>query len=63
MQNSVMVKREIVKNVKDNPKMFQKYVQAKVKGKPRILDFYRGTAKHGKTESELKKFETLADQF
>ena len=41
-KNTKKVKeREIARNVKDNPKMFWKYVQAKVKSIPRIPDLYK----------------------
>ena len=55
--------RETARNVKDNLKMFWKYVQAKVKNMPRIPDLYKSTAEDGKTESDLEKAEILAEQF
>lgn len=64
-QNAVKLKeKEITRNVKDNPKVvFWKYVQSKVKGKPKIPDLYKGTPEDGKTDSDFEKAETLANQF
>lgn len=45
--------------MKDNPKIFGKYVQTKVKSKPKIPDSYRDTAEDRSTDSDLKMTENL----
>lgn len=63
-RNAVKVKeREIAKNVKENPKVFWKYVQSKTKSKSRIPELYKGTAEERRTENDLEKAEVLSEQF
>lgn len=55
-RNAVKFKeKEIAKNVKENPKVFCKYVQSKVKSKPRIPDLQKGTAEDVKLKMNRRK--------
>ena len=63
-RNAVKSKeKDIARHVKDNPKMFWKYVQSKTINKPRIPELYRNNDKLLKTSSDLEKAEALAEQF
>ena len=59
-RNAVKVKeKETAKNVKENPKVFWKYVQSKVKSKPRIPDLQKGIAEDGADVQRLYEVHTL----
>lgn len=55
--------QEIARNVKDNPKVFWKYIQSKTRTKSRIPELYVDADKRAKTVSDKEKVEVLAEKF
>ena len=55
--------RLITENVKDNPKIFWKHVQTKVRTKSRVSDLYVDEEKKEKAVNSKEKAEVLASFF
>ena len=55
--------KEIAKHVKENPKIFWKYVMSKTRCKSRIGHSYKDAGKTGKVTSDTEKADILSKQF
>ncbi len=63
-RNAVKLKeKEIAKHVKENPKIFWKYVMSKTRTKSRIGDLYVDVGKAIKATSDQEKANILSEQF
>ena len=63
-RNAVKLKeREIATHVKDNPKIFWKYVTSKTRTKSRIGDLYKNEQSLSKGTSDKEKADILSEQF
>ncbi|KAK4298600.1 hypothetical protein Pmani_029051 [Petrolisthes manimaculis] len=63
-RNAVKVKeKEVARHVKDNPKIFWKYVASKTRLKPNISELYKNNEKRIMTEGNKDKACVLSDQF
>ncbi|KAK4295308.1 hypothetical protein Pmani_032120 [Petrolisthes manimaculis] len=63
-RNAVKVKeKEVARHVKDNPKIFWKYVASKTRLKPNISELYKNNEKTIMTEGNKDKACVLSDQF
>ncbi|XP_076038451.1 uncharacterized protein LOC143023736 [Oratosquilla oratoria] len=63
-RNAVKAKeKEVIKNVKKNPKVFWKYVASKTKVKSRIGDLYQDAEKTRMATTNKENADTLSEQF